>query len=211
MPIVPRRISISDCCTCARQLPAEAEAEYRTALRLDRDFVPAMVEPRRSRPDARAGPARRRVAAQGDADRAEECRCAPFARAAAGAAAQLRRCAGRAAAGQRTRARQCALCLCLRHRAEFRRRGCRCDGVAGTRAPAASGGSRIFWSAWSRLRGTGGMSRRRCATRASCPGSTPPTCSFARWCWGWNASRDAEDDIAGRQSGGVHDEASHEP
>jgi Flp pilus assembly protein TadD len=43
MPSGRRRISISGCWVCgARQMP-EAEAEYRTALRLDPAFVPALV------------------------------------------------------------------------------------------------------------------------------------------------------------------------
>ena len=42
-PIVRRRISISACWTCVVSATAEAEAEYRTALRLDPGFVPALA------------------------------------------------------------------------------------------------------------------------------------------------------------------------
>ena len=78
-----------------RQQPAEAEAEYRTALRLDPSFVPAMVNLADLDRMRGHGPAGCRAAAQGDGDRTEQCRCPAFARSAAGAAAQLRRGVGR--------------------------------------------------------------------------------------------------------------------
>ena len=127
-----------------RQLPAEAEAEYRTALRLDRDFVPAMAnlaDLDRMRGQDQQGAELLRKALLVEPNNADVHHSLGLLlvrqRNYAEALGELRQ-ASELAPGQ------CALCLCLRHRAEFHRRGRRCDGVAGTCAPAASGGSRTL-------------------------------------------------------------------
>ena len=103
-----------------RGRPAEAEAAYRQALRLDPDIGAGDGQSRRSLSRHRARQRSRAAAAPGDRGRAGLCagraRPRPPARAPPGHAGRL----GSIAKGGRAGAGGCALCLCLCNRPQFR-------------------------------------------------------------------------------------------
>jgi Tfp pilus assembly protein PilF len=141
-----------------RELP-EAEKEYRTALCLDSDFVPALInvadlDRARGLDDEGEKLLRQAMMLEPDNTDARYSLGLLLVRrhGYAGAVNLLRR--AHAGAGQ------CALRLCLRRRAELDRRARRSKCVARARAPATSDGSGQINGARLDRAGHGGLGRR---------------------------------------------------
>ncbi len=104
-----------------RRLFAEAEAEYKAALKLSPQYAPASINLGRPLPADRTRRRRREHVARGDLSLAAGRRAASCARPDADPAEEARRRPGRACACGRARARPGTICLCLRRRPAFGR------------------------------------------------------------------------------------------